>query len=305
MADPSNGITFRSFQEAMPEYHISNSLLDGVLTAMPPPPPGASTAWCQERLTLIIDEVAARVPMDAAQGHLAAQCVLAGVLAEDMAAHLRTPGLSMMERRQVSGTADRLLCTVTRMERALERRQARVLPFRDTKAVDGFDLDALEGVWRRGMLGLVASDPRAPPRAPAKASAVEPPDALEPVVVPDPMKREPIGRDQCGLETAGPEPGLVAMPASARAGDAAGDANGGPDAAWAAATSDGHGGRGRAGVTLEQGDGWSLEVWPARADAGMAAGRAAQDALTDTRAKSGAAMAERSATDRRGTRSGA
>ena len=78
MADPSNGITFRTFQEAMPEYHISNALLDGLLTAMPPPPPGASAAWCRERLALIIDEVAARVPMDAAQGHLAAQCVLLG-----------------------------------------------------------------------------------------------------------------------------------------------------------------------------------------------------------------------------------
>jgi hypothetical protein len=146
MAEPSNGITFRTFQEAMPEYHISNALLDCVLTAMPPPPPGASAAWCRERLALVIDEIAARVPMDAAQGHLAAQCVLATFLAEDMSGRLRTPGLSIMERRQVSGTADRLLCTVTRMERALERRQARVLPFRDTKAVDGFDLDALEGV---------------------------------------------------------------------------------------------------------------------------------------------------------------
>jgi hypothetical protein len=77
MADPSNGITFRTIQEAMPEYHISISLLDGLLTAIPPPPPppGASAAWCRERLALIMDEVAARVPMDAAQGHLAAQDV--------------------------------------------------------------------------------------------------------------------------------------------------------------------------------------------------------------------------------------
>ena len=45
----------------------------------------------------------------------------------------------------MSGTADRLMCTVTRMERALERRQARVMPFRDVGAVEGFDLEALEG----------------------------------------------------------------------------------------------------------------------------------------------------------------
>ena len=139
MADPSSGITFRTIQEAMPEYHISTALLDGLLTAMPPPPPGASPAWCRERLALIIDEIAARVPMDAAQGHLAAQCVLAQFLAEDMAARIRTPGLSTMEIRQVNGTADHLMyAPVTRMERALERRQARVmLPFRDTGAVEG------------------------------------------------------------------------------------------------------------------------------------------------------------------------
>ncbi len=89
----------------MSEYHISNSLLDGMLTVTPPPP-GASAGWCRERLGLVIDEVAARAPMDAAQGHLAAQCVLAAFLAEDMSARLRTPGLTMMDRRQVSGSAD-------------------------------------------------------------------------------------------------------------------------------------------------------------------------------------------------------
>ena len=107
----------------------------------------------------------------------------------------------------------------------------------------------------------------------------------------------PPAKPQPGVAQAPGTPALASPPAedaTARVGQATGAGNrGGLD------------GRGRAGVTLEQGDGWSLEVWPARADAGMAAGRAAQDALTDTRAKSGAAMAERSATDRRGTRSGA
>ena len=50
MAEPSNGITFRTIQETMPEYHISNSLLDGVLTAMPRRRPvrplhGAASGW--------------------------------------------------------------------------------------------------------------------------------------------------------------------------------------------------------------------------------------------------------------------
>ena len=267
MADPSSGITFRTIQEAMPEYHISNSLLDGLLTALPPPPPGASAAWCRERLALVIDEIAARVPMDPAQGHLAAQCVLATFLAEDMAARIRTPGLSMTERRQVCGMADRLMCTVTRMERALERRQFRVMPFRDVGAVDGFDLDALEGVWRRGMPGLVAADPMAS----TEASAVQRPAASGAVVVPDPVGRKPMGPDPGGLELVAPAE--AAVPGTVEAGHE----SGGSDPTEGAGTTQASGAAGRAGVTLEQGDGWSLERWPAGAGARVGLDRAADD----------------------------
>jgi hypothetical protein len=283
MSDPSSGVTFRTIQEAMPEYHISASLLDCVLVAMPPPPPGASAAWCRERLEQVIDEIAARVPMDAAQGHLAAQCVLAEFLAENMAARIRTPGLTMMEVRQVNGMADRLMCTVTRMERALERRQARVMPFRDTKALDGFDLDALEVVWRRGMPGLGAAGSGSPVAVGAgdvATGAAPPPAAPEPEV----------GH-------------VAAVSALAGAGGAAaaGDAERGSDAAAGAGTSDGHDRRSRAGVTLEQGDGWSREVWPARAGGHASLDRAAPDALTDKGAKSGVRIADRAATDRPGS----
>ncbi len=224
--------------------------------------------------------------MDAAQGHLAAQCVLAAFLAEDMSARLRTPGLTMMERRQVNNTADKLMCTVARLERALERRQARVMPFRDTKAVDGFDLDALEGVWRRGMMGLAAAasgGPEADCPGDAATGTVPPPAAPE------------------------PEAGRVAAAAPAGVGDvaAAGHAGGGPGAAGGDGTSDGHDRRGRAGVTLEQGDGWSLERWPAGAGGRVSLDRAAQDALTDKGATSGAATADRAAADRSGSRGGA
>jgi len=286
MAEPSNGITFRTFQEAMPEYHISNALLDCVLTAMPPPPPGASAAWCRERLALVIDEIAARVPMDAAQGHLAAQCVLATFLAEDMSARLRTPGLTMMERRQVNGTADKLMCTVARMERALERRQARVLPFRDTKAVEGFDLDTLEGVWRRGMPGLDAAGSGGAAAAGAGDAAM--------CTVPPPAAPEP-------------DAGIAATSAPAEVGDvaAAGHAGGGSGAAEGGGSSDAHDRRGRTGVTLEQGDGWSLERWPAGAGASVGAGLAAQGVMTDKGGTSGAGMADRAVPDRLGSRGGA
>ena len=330
MADPSNGITFRTIQEAMPEYHISNALLDCVLTAMPPPPPGASSAWCQERLALIIDEVAARVPMDAAQGHLAAQCVLAQFLAEDMSARIRTPGLTTMEVRQMSGTADRLMCTVTRMERALERRQARVMPFRDVGAVEGFDLDALEGVWRRGMPGLVAAEPRGS----AEARAVQQPAAPVAVVVVEPMEREPVGREPVGREYGGreyggreyggrnfgerdpggldqAEPAGAAVPGPAEPTMAVVPGNaeigyerGGPDLAEDAGTRAGDA-KSRAGVTLEQGDGWSVERWPAGAGARVGSDLAAQDKLARPVAKSGAGTAGRAPTGWPGSRGAA
>jgi hypothetical protein len=232
MADPSNGITFRTIQEAMPEYHIEADLLGGVLTAMPPPPPDASPAWRRARLTRIIEEVAARVPMDAAQGHLAGQLVVVQFLADDMLGRITAPGLPLAERRQVTRTADDLLRSVVRLERALERRQTRVLPFRDVGAVGGFDLDALDGVWGR-LVPAAAADPVAPPAAPA-------PEAGPALGPPEPAK----------------PPAKAAVAMIGQAEDAG--------------TPDGRAGGGRACVMLEQGDGWSLEVWPARPDAATA-----------------------------------
>ena len=231
MSTPSSGITLRTIQEAMPEYYIDTDLVDGVLTAMPPPP-GASAAWRRARLTRIIEEVAARVPMDAAQGHLAGQLVVVEFLADDMLGRITTPGLALAERRLAIRTADDLLRSVARLERTLERRQERVMPFRDVGAVDGFDLAALDGVWCRGV-PAAAADPVAPPAAPEPAAGLAP-------------------------ET--PEP---ARPQAERAAAVIGQATGagGPDRRADV---------GRAGVTVEQGDGWTLEVWPARPGAATA-----------------------------------
>ncbi len=161
MPTPTSGITFRTIQEAMPEYHLSQDLLHGVLTAMAPPPPDASAAWRKARLTRIIEEIAARVPMDPAQGHLAGQLVLVQFLADEMMQRLMTPDLPLAERRLTARTTDDLLRSVVRLERALERRQARVLPFRDVGAVDGFDLAALDGLWCRGVQAAAAAGARA------------------------------------------------------------------------------------------------------------------------------------------------
>src|ERR1700678_2869380 len=162
MPDPSNGITFRTIQEAMPEYHISDDLVRGVLGALPPPA-GISHAWRRERLARVIDEVAARVPMDAAQGHLAGQLVVVEFLALEMLERVTTWELPLAERRLASRTSDDLIRSITRLERTLERRQARVMPFRDVGAVAAFDLDMLDRAWCRGM---PVAGPVAPPAIP-------------------------------------------------------------------------------------------------------------------------------------------
>jgi hypothetical protein len=88
--------------------------------------------------------------MDAAQGHLAGQIAVFQFLADDFAAQIHAPGLDMLEMCRLTRLADALAQTVARLERSLERRQFRVMPFRDVRAVDGFDLDALDAIWCRG-----------------------------------------------------------------------------------------------------------------------------------------------------------
>ena len=261
MPDPSNGITFRTIQEATPEYHISDDLVRGVLAGMPPPAAGISHAWRRERLARVIDGVAARVPMDAAQGHLAGQLVVVEFLAFEMLERVTTWELPLAERRLASRTSDDLIRSITRLERTLERRQARVMPFRDVGAVAAFDLDMLDRVWCRGMPG---------------AGPVAPPAIPEPDVAPAPGAPEP------------------AVPWAEGAAAVVGEATN-------AASAGGLDGRGRAGVTLEQGDGWPLEVWPARADASVRSGPVTHDRLAHPGAAAGPATAERAATGRPGT----
>ncbi len=302
MADPSNGITFRTIQEAMPEYHISNDLVRGVVAAMPPPAAGICHAWRRERLARVVDEVAARVPMDAAQGHLAGQLVVVEFLALEMLERVTTWALPLAERRLASRTSDDLTRSISRLERTLERRQMRVMPFRDVGAAAGFDLDMLDRVWCRGVPG---AEPVAPPAAPEPEVAPAP-ETAEVATPPAEGAKAMAGRAMAGRAMAG----------QATAGRAtAGRAMGAGDPA-------GHDARGRAGVTLEQGDGWSLEHWPAGAGAAVASGPVTHDELARPVAAAAPAMAkarmtnapvtkapvtkvDRAATDRPGSRGGA
>ncbi len=260
MADPSNGITFRTIQEAMPEYHTSDDLECDVLPATPPPAAGISHAWRRERLAQVIGEVAARVPMDAAQGHLAGQLVVVEFLALEMLERVTTWDLPLAERRLASRTSDDLTRSISRLERTLERRQMRVMPFRDVGAAAGFDLDMLDRVWCRGVPGAGA-EPVAPQAAP------------EPEVAPAPETPE--------LAVSRPD-GMTAMLGRATNVGDPGDRDC----------------RDRAGVTLEQGDGWSLETWPAGAGATVVSGPIVADKLARATGMAAADTADRATTDR-------
>jgi hypothetical protein len=265
MSDPSAGITFRVIQEAMPEYHLAPDLLGGVLTAMPPPPASATAAWRHARISRIIEELAARVPMDAAQGHLAGQIVVTQFLADDMAARIHAPGLALPEMCRLTRTTDDLLRTVARLERALERRQVRVMPFRDVGAVDGFDLEALDGVWCGGATAA-GLDPVEPVRLQTGGTVPEPGEAIvgDPYLGPPPslwagyrQRQTPVVVEQTEPDRA--QTGhTVSGPSMTESGPRAG----------------------REGVTVEREGLWSLEIWPARGSASAGAGiaTAARDA---------------------------
>jgi hypothetical protein len=274
MPDQSSGITFRTIQEAMPEYHISDDLVRGVLVAMPAPAPGISRAFRHERLARVVDEVAARVPMDAAQGHLAGQLVVVEFLAFEMLERVTTWDLPLAERRLASRTSDDLIRSITRLERTLERRQARVMPFRDVGAADGFDLDMLDRVWCRGV-PAASAEPVAAAVAPEPAVAGV--SAVPESAVPESAMPEQVV----------PAPAVPPVEGAAAVVGQAADAG----------NSGGLSARGRAGVTLEQGDGWSVERWPAGAGAAVVSGPETRGKLARPVAED-TAMAEAAPADR-------
>jgi hypothetical protein len=302
MSDPSAGITFRVIQEAMPEYHLAPDLLGGVLTAMPPPPASASAAWRHARISRIIEEIAARVPMDAAQGHLAGQIVVTQFLADDMAARIHGPGLALPEMCRLTRTTDDLLRTVARLERALERRQVRVMPFRDVGAVDGFDLDALDGVWSgvegaggagsqafadTGSMQHIAAPQPATRESAAGAAPLDPvpvgPRAGSAVPEPGEVVRDGPPFSPRPSLGAGLQPSLGAGFRRAHAPPGLERTEPGRVAAGHTASRPGMtesgAGVGREGVTVEREGLWSLEIWPSRAGAGAGIATAARDKM--------------------------
>ena len=116
--------------------HIPPDLLGDVFAAIHAASRRGDRPAGAAQVTRVIEEVAARMPMDAAQGHLAEQIAVFQFLADGMAAQIHAPGLAMLEMYRLTRLADALVQTVSRMERSLKRRQFRVIPGHDVGAVD-------------------------------------------------------------------------------------------------------------------------------------------------------------------------
>jgi hypothetical protein len=261
MSEPSAGITFKVMQEMMPPYNIPPDLIEDVVAAMPPPPPGASRAWRDARLARVIEDLGSRVPMNAAQASLAGQIVIVVALASDAAARAGAPELDTAERCRLLRTTDALMNTLTRLERTLERRQFRVMPFRDARPVETIDMEVLDGAWcRRGAAAEVAAAQAvvaAGVVATAGAGSISVTDAA------------PVVRDAAPVVTRARRVVRDARPGMPAAAQAEPWAEAQPETGRRLPTA-------REGVTVEHGDGWSLEVW--RPGAGAAAMRAAMRA---------------------------
>ena len=64
----------RTIQEMMPEYNLPPDLIEDVVAALPSPPADTSAEWRYARLDRIVEEIASRVPMNAAPCPWAAAC---------------------------------------------------------------------------------------------------------------------------------------------------------------------------------------------------------------------------------------
>ena len=158
MSIPSTGITPDVIRGIMPPYHLSTDLLAGAVTALPRPPPNASAAWRQARLTRLVQEIGGLMPADAPQARIAAQIVVVREATDDTLARSYAPALPVEQVCRLRRTAADLARTAATLERGLARRQAKPAPFFGTTLAEGVDIAALDRVWCEG--GLAAAEVR-------------------------------------------------------------------------------------------------------------------------------------------------
>ena len=167
MSQPSNGITPEVLRDIMPPYELSPDLLQATLTAIPRPPPDATTAWRHARLARLTQEISTLMPANAAQARLASQILIYRELADTVAtqAHASVTDFPLLCR--LARTAATLGQTAAMLERSLTRYHQKPAPFFGTVLSDAVDIPAVDAMW--------CGNPGQPPPAP-DAAVRHPPD---------------------------------------------------------------------------------------------------------------------------------
>jgi hypothetical protein len=147
MSLPSNGITPDVIREMMPPYHLSPDLLEATFAALPPPPPDASAAWRQARITRLMQEISTLMPANAAQARLAAEILIVREMADTVAARAYAPDLTVPQMCRVGRASGELVRTAAGLVRTLERSQQKPAPFFGTVLADDVDVAAVDKVW--------------------------------------------------------------------------------------------------------------------------------------------------------------
>jgi hypothetical protein len=156
MTPPTNGITPEVIREVMPPYELSADLLAAAFASIPPPPPGATQAWRQERAARLVQEIAGLMPADAPQARIAAQILIVREATDDTFARVNTPGLTVEQICRLRRIGGALTVSAAVLERVLWRHQQRPVPFFGTVLPDAIDVAALAAGW--GGPGLRGED---------------------------------------------------------------------------------------------------------------------------------------------------
>jgi hypothetical protein len=236
MSQPSNGITPEVIRGVMPPYELSLDLLHATFAALPAPPPDATTAWRQDHIARLTQEISALMPANAAQARIAAQILIYRELADTAATAARAPGVTMAEFSRLARTAATLVRTVATLEKSLVRHQQKPAPFFGTVLADQVDIAAVDAAWgRRPDQSQPAPDAATPPtrRAPAPPNPSPPVPSTPPTAA---LPQTALQPDR--LPQPQPQPDRPAAPRA-------------PDAAAASEWTR---------TLLDQGPGWTREV---------------------------------------------
>jgi len=246
MPTPSNGITPEVIREVMPPYHLSADLLEATLAAIPAPPPDASPAWREARLTRLIDEVAAPKPANAEQARIAAEILITRELADALARRAHAPDQTTDQVYRLARAANALRQTGISLGRSLARHQRMPVPFYGTVVRDEVDLPALDATWH--------AQPAHRDAAPRREATPPPPETTpQPKPPADHPDATPPTTDAAHPQAVAPTP----LPTNPTTAEPPAPPGGSPDTA---AHPDQDAGPEWSIIKLDEGPGWTREV---------------------------------------------